>query len=141
MDGIGRGSFRRVGAKVAALALAIALTGGSLAVAQSAPQGGLRATVAAGVQTIVTEVGPNSYPAFTVQAGIPLRWILRVRPGTLNGCNNAIVVPDWKLGKRLAVGDNLVEFTPGAAGQVRFSCWMGMIRSRITVVPDLAAAP
>jgi plastocyanin domain-containing protein len=52
----------------------------------------------------------------------------------LNGCNNAIVIPEFKIEKRLQVGDNIIEFTPTKTGKFRYSCWMGMIRGTITVV-------
>jgi plastocyanin domain-containing protein len=37
----------------------------------------------------------------------------------------------------LEVGDNIIEFTPDKSGVIPYSCWMGMIRSQITVVDDL----
>ncbi len=84
-------------------------------------------------QTVITEVAPFSYPSFTVQPGIPVRWIIRVSEGNLNGCNNAIIIPAYNARIPLAVGDTVVEFTPQEEGTVRFSCWMGMIRSSFTV--------
>ena len=36
-------------------------------------------------------------------------------------------------------GDTVIEFTPTSSGTFPFSCWMGMIRSKITVVDDLNA--
>ena len=95
--------------------------------------GPIRAVVEGGVQRVVTEIGPRSYPSIAVKAGIPLRWTIRARPGTLNGCNNAIVVPAYRIQARLKVGDTIVEFTPEREGIIAFSCWMGMIRSRIVV--------
>ena len=74
-----------------------------------------------------------------VQAGVPVEWTIRVKAGVLNGCNNPLVVPAYGLTVRLVPGDNLVRFTPGREGTVPYSCWMGMIRSRIIVVSDLAA--
>lgn len=84
-------------------------------------------------QTVITEVGPFSYPSFTIQPGIPVRWIIRVSEGNLNGCNNAIIIPAYNARIPLSVGDTVVEFTPQEEGTVRFSCWMGMIRSSFTV--------
>lgn len=37
----------------------------------------------------------------------------------------------------LKPGDNLITFTPEKSGVLPFSCWMGMIRSRISVVDSL----
>jgi sulfite exporter TauE/SafE/plastocyanin domain-containing protein/copper chaperone CopZ len=98
----------------------------------------LKAAVSGGVQRVVTEIGPSRYVPFTVQAGIPVEWTVRVKAQDLNGCNNPMVVPAYGLKIRLKPGDNLVRFTPDKEGTVPYSCWMGMIRSRIVVVSDLA---
>lgn len=98
------------------------------------------ATLEKGFQSITTEFKANAYQAFAVQVGIPVKWTIRVRAQDLNGCNNPVVVPAFRLKKVLVPGDNLVEFTPTAEGVIPYSCWMGMIRSRIVVVPSLAAA-
>jgi len=31
-------------------------------------------------------------------------------------------------------GDNIIEFTPTETGTIPYSCWMGMIKSNITIV-------
>ena len=87
-----------------------------------------------GVQLVKTELKSNRYAPITVQAGIPVRWTIHAADGTLNGCNNAIVIPAYGIEKPLELGDNVIEFTPDESGIVPFSCWMGMIRSQITVV-------
>jgi plastocyanin domain-containing protein len=87
-----------------------------------------------GIQVVEISVGPRSYGEIVVQAGIPVRFNLKVDPGMLNGCNNAIIIPAFGIQKPLGVGDNIVEFTPASAGVIPYACWMGMIRSRITVV-------
>ena len=99
----------------------------------SVPSGTL-ATLRDGIQVVEISVGPRNYGAIVVQAGIPVRFNLNVAPGMLNGCNNAIIIPAFGIEKPLSVGDNIVEFTPTSAGTIPYSCWMGMIRSRITVV-------
>jgi hypothetical protein len=76
------------------------------------------------------------YQPITVKAGSPVRLNIHADPGTINGCNNAIVIPAFNLQKKLTVGDNIIEFTPTKPGVYRYSCWMGMIRSTITVVED-----
>ncbi len=86
-----------------------------------------------GVQTVVTDFKNGSYIPFTVTAGIPLKWTIRIRSEDLTGCNDTLIVPSYGISKPLVAGDNLVEFTPGSAGVIPYSCWMGMIRSRITV--------
>jgi len=100
----------------------------------------LVATLSGGTQTITTVFASGQYLPFVVQAGVPLKWIIRVTADDLNGCNNPVTVPAYGIQKTLVPGDNLVEFTPGKEGVIAYSCWMGMIRSRITVVPDLGKA-
>ncbi len=113
----------------------------AVSVAQTvrAPAGPV-ATVKDGVQYVTTEFSGGRYVPFTVQAGLPLKWTIRVRPSDLNGCNNPVEVPGYGIQKRLAPGDNLIEFTPTKEGVIPYSCWMGMVRSRITVVKDIAGS-
>lgn len=102
--------------------------------------GGLiEATVQDGVQAVFTDFGSSGYYLpFVVQAGIPVKWTIRVTADGLNGCNNPITIPSYGIQKTLVPGDNLIEFTPGKEGVIAYTCWMGMISSRITVVKDLA---
>lgn len=102
--------------------------------------GTIKAIIADGVQTVTTEFKNGYYVPFVVQAGIPVKWTIRVTADELNGCNNPVTIPSYGIRKELIPGDNLVEFTPAKAGTIGYTCWMGMIRSKITVVPDLAAA-
>jgi sulfite exporter TauE/SafE/copper chaperone CopZ len=96
------------------------------------------ASVASGavqeVQSSLTRYG--RYQPITVKAGIPVRWTIHADPGTISGCNNAMVIPAFNMRQRLNVGDNVIEFTPTKPGVYPYSCWMGMIRSSITVVED-----
>lgn len=96
---------------------------------------GVRAELKDGFQEAVVVVGARSYGEVVAKAGIPLRINLRVEPGRLNGCNDAIVIPSLGLRQSLSYGDNWVEFTPSAPGVIPYSCWMGMINSRIVVEP------
>lgn len=98
-----------------------------------------RATVLDGAQTVLTDFGSSGYYLpFAVQAGIPVKWTIRVAAEGLNGCNNPITIPSYGIRKTLVPGDNLIEFTPNKEGVIAYTCWMGMISSRITVVRDLA---
>jgi len=49
------------------------------------------------------------------------------------------MIEAYQVSKDLALGENTVEFTPGKTGLVRYTCWMNMISSYITVVEDLSA--
>ncbi len=106
-----------------------------------------------GVQEITSELTRSGYPAITVKAGIPVKWTIKAAKNNLNGCNYAIIIPEYNIEKSFEVGDNIIEFTPTRTGTFTYSCWMGMIRSTITVVegesgsssaassPDITATP
>jgi sulfite exporter TauE/SafE len=95
------------------------------------------ARVLGAYQEVRTTVESGEYHPFIVQAGIPVRWTISVKAEDLNGCNNPVTIPQYGIRKTLVPGDNLVEFTPAAAGSITYTCWMGMISSTIHVVPDL----
>jgi plastocyanin domain-containing protein len=96
------------------------------------------AAVQGDVQVVTSGITSGSYEPIIVQKGIPVKWTLQAEDGELNGCNNSIVVQKYNVQKKLQIGDNVIEFTPTETGTVTFSCWMGMIRSKITVVDDLS---
>ncbi|MBQ9708369.1 MAG: sulfite exporter TauE/SafE family protein [Firmicutes bacterium] len=110
----------------------LALSGSGLPAKQS--DAALMAEVSGDVQKIETEIDYGKYPAFAVRSGIPVEWNIVVPAGKLNGCNGEIIVPEYDLDVKLSEGDNLVKFTPKDTGTVRYSCWMGMIKSSIEVV-------
>lgn len=97
------------------------------------------ATMKDGIQTVTTGLSSGSYTPIVVQKDVPVKWIIKAEAGSINGCNNSIVVPKFNIQQDLAVGDTVIEFTPTSSGTFPFSCWMGMIRSKITVVDDLNA--
>lgn len=99
-----------------------------------------KAEIKEGIQTVRMSANSRGYVpgVLVVQKGIPVRWIIDGEQ--LNSCNNAIVVPYLKIQKKLAPGENIVEFTPAASGDISFSCWMGMIRGVIKVVDNLETA-
>ena len=41
----------------------------------------------------------------------------------------------------LSEGENVIEFTPSKSGTFQYTCWMGMIRSNITVTDTLETSP
>ena len=66
-----------------------------------------------------------------------MKWVIQAQKSDINGCNNEIVIPEFNTRKKLQAGDNIIEFTPADTGTFAYSCWMGMIRSKITVVDDI----
>jgi sulfite exporter TauE/SafE/plastocyanin domain-containing protein len=89
-----------------------------------------------GVQIVRSSLSSGRYPQITVQEGIPVRWIIDAPRGSINGCNNRMIVREYGLEHSFREGENIIEFTPGRTGKFSYSCWMGMIRSSITVVAE-----
>ena len=109
------------------------LSGGVVASAQTT-QSNTAPSVSEGVQTVTTKLSPNSYEPITVHVGVPVKWIIQADASDISGCNNQVLVPKYNIQKKLVAGDNLIEFTPTETGTVPYSCWMGMIKSNITIV-------
>ncbi len=86
-----------------------------------------------GVQTVVTHADYGSYESIAVRRGIPVEWTFIMPEEKLNGCNGEIIIPEFGMRVKLSPGENKIRFTPERAGSVPYSCWMGMIKSRITV--------
>lgn len=95
------------------------------------------AEIVNGKQTVTTTLNSGRYEPIAVQAGIPVEWNIRAESGSINGCNNRIVIPEYNIEKPLEPGDNIIKFTPEESGTVSYSCWMGMIRSEISVYDDI----
>lgn len=95
------------------------------------------AVIEDGVQTVTTTLASGRYQPITVQKGIPVRWTIKADQSNINGCNNSMVIRKFGITYDFVPGDNIIEFTPTESGTVPYSCWMGMIRSKITVVDDL----
>lgn len=92
-----------------------------------------------GIQVVTTGLSSGQYEPIIVQKGVPVKWIIQAEDGQINGCNNSIIIPQYSMQKNLEAGDNIIEFTPEESGTIPYSCWMGMIRSKITVVDDLSS--
>ena len=89
------------------------------------------------IQTVTTKLSSGRYEPITVKKGISVKWIIKAEKKDINGCNNEIYIPKYNIEKKLEVGDNIIEFTPTESGTFAYSCWMGMIRSKITVVDNM----
>ena len=98
-------------------------------------------TLEDGVQVINSTLSGGRYPDISVQAGIPVKWIIDVPKGSLNGCNYRMVVPAYGLTHTFFEGENIIEFTPEKTGTVPYTCWMGMIRGNIFVTDGTGEAP
>lgn len=105
-------------------------TGYSTSVAENSSN----AVQANGFQQVETVVDYGSYGDITVKKGVPVKWTLIVPEGKLNGCNSRLIIPAYGLEIKLNEGENLIEFTPEQTGVFTYSCWMGMIKNKISVV-------
>lgn len=86
-----------------------------------------------GMQVVYSTLEPGKYPNITVQAGIPVKWVIDAPEGSINGCNYKLIIQDLDLEYTFSTGENIIEFTPEATGTIRYSCWMGMIYGNIFV--------
>jgi plastocyanin domain-containing protein len=104
------------------------------------------------IQIINSTLLPNRYPAIVVQQGVPVRWIINASAASINNCNNRFIIREYGIQHTFRPGENVIEFLPEKIGRFTYSCWMGMIRSTITVVaegesltdlppPDIAPKP
>ncbi|MDR0330242.1 MAG: sulfite exporter TauE/SafE family protein [Chitinispirillales bacterium] len=109
-----------------------------MAASMSADQGNEAFTpiIENGAQIVTSSLHPNRYPAITVQQGIPVRWTIDAAQGSINGCNNRIIMREHGVEHTFSPGINVIEFTPKNAGRFRYSCWMGMIFGTVTVVAE-----
>jgi len=111
------------------------LSGMSISLA-SADTGNI-AEVAGDIQEITTQMESGRYTPIVVQKGIPVKWTIKADADDLNGCNNPMTIPIFNKEIVLVPGDNIIEFTPEEEGDIVYTCWMGMISSKITVVSDI----
>ncbi|MDR1246521.1 MAG: sulfite exporter TauE/SafE family protein [Clostridiales Family XIII bacterium] len=129
----------RTASTVAALCVAIfALTSRNLLgagmiadIGESAADNNIQITN--NMQTVNSTLSPGRYPNITVQAGTPVKWVIDAPKGSINGCNGRMLIREYGIEYSFKTGENIIEFTPATAGNVRYSCWMGMIRGNIDV--------
>ena len=92
-------------------------------------------------QVIRSTLTGGRYPNITVTAGIPVKWIIDVPAGALNGCNYRMLLNAYGITHTFSEGENVIEFTPDQTGTVPYTCWMGMIRGNIFVTDGTSEAP
>lgn len=86
-----------------------------------------------GIQVVESTLASGSYADIRVAAGIPVKWIVYADAENINGCNDRILCREFGIEETFAPGENIIEFTPTAAGTYSYSCWMGMIHGSIIV--------
>jgi sulfite exporter TauE/SafE len=95
---------------------------------------GFQPVIVEGYQIVTIEVLPYAYAPITIKNNVPVKFNLHAEERNINGCNNAIIIPEYDIKKEIKPGDNIIEFTPTKTGIIPYSCWMNMIRSSITIV-------
>ncbi|MDR3086235.1 MAG: sulfite exporter TauE/SafE family protein [Christensenellaceae bacterium] len=132
-----KGRFTRgIWALALLCALALPLLRGGLSIGPIGNAGGGnadRAEILSGRQIVRSSLKPGGYPDIEVEAGLPLTWVIDAPQGSVNGCNNRLLIPEYGIEYAFQTGENTIEFTPEAAGVVPYSCWMGMIRGSIII--------
>jgi sulfite exporter TauE/SafE/copper chaperone CopZ/plastocyanin len=72
---------------------------------------------------------PNN---FTIKKGIPVKWVIDSQDAYT--CSASIRMPAYNIAQFLQAGQNVITFTPTQAGNIRFTCGMGMFSGTFTVV-------
>jgi sulfite exporter TauE/SafE/copper chaperone CopZ len=129
------GSAGYSGEGVSGAAASSASPAGTTAAAAGA-NGAFTPVIDRGVQIVNSTLSAGRYPAITVLQGVPVRWTINAPPGSINGCNNRMLIREYGIEHQFKSGENVIEFTPSRTGKFSYSCWMGMIRSSITVVAE-----
>jgi sulfite exporter TauE/SafE len=90
-------------------------------------------TVTGSVQEVrMTQGGAGYSPnQFTVKAGNTVKWI--INSTNQFTCASYIMMPAFNIRQPLKAGENIIEFTPTQAGEIAFSCSMGMYRGKFIV--------
>jgi plastocyanin domain-containing protein len=100
-------------------------------------ESGSAAQVQDNVQNVSTTLTGGRYSPIIVQSGIPVVWTIKANQQDLNGCNDQLTIPAYNIQKKLVPGDNIIKFTPTTTGVITYTCWMGMVSSTISIVPDI----
>lgn len=95
---------------------------------------GIEAQMEGDTQVVSLNLSSRDYGDIIVKKGIPVKLQIEATPGTLNGCNRSLIIPEFNIQLDLDYGNNEVIFTPTKTGTFTYSCWMGMIRNTIKVI-------
>ncbi len=92
-------------------------------------------------QIINTSANRQGYDpnVFIIEKGKPVNWV--ILGDAVDSCNNEILIPELNISQKIKEGHNIIKFTPEAEGELRFSCWMGMLGGKFIVVEDINNIP
>jgi sulfite exporter TauE/SafE/copper chaperone CopZ len=127
---------RLVGVMVVTMALSSLVTSWNLLTAANS-SGGVQIQPAENpgeVQEIRMVQRSNGYTpnSFTVKKGRPVKWVIDSQDSY--SCASSILLAKYGINAVLKPGENVFNFTPEQAGNLKFSCGMGMYTGIIKVV-------
>jgi sulfite exporter TauE/SafE/predicted transcriptional regulator YdeE/copper chaperone CopZ len=73
-----------------------------------------------GVQIINSTLSSGKYPNIAVKAGMPVKWIINAPDGSINGCNNRMIIKEYDIEYSFKRGENIIEFTPSETGKFQY---------------------
>jgi len=93
-----------------------------------------------GIQIVrMEQVGAGYRPnQFTIKQNIPTKWIITSKS---QSCAASIYSKQLGIQRNLNPGENIIEFTPKDAGEIKFSCAMGMYTGKFIVAENNLAGP
>ncbi len=93
--------------------------------------------VEAHTRTVKITVDKNGFSPSSIEAEAGHKLNLVFNRADKNNCGSTVVFPKLKIRKKLPVGkDVIVSFTPTEAGEITFTCGMGMMKGKIIVAAE-----
>lgn len=90
--------------------------------------------VEAHTRTVKIRVDKNGFSPSTIQVEEGHKLNLVFRRADKNNCGSEVVFPKLNIRKTLPVGKNvIVSLNPSQAGEISFTCGMGMMKGKILV--------
>jgi len=90
--------------------------------------------VEAHTRTVKIKVDKNGFSPSSIEVEAGHKLNLVFNRADKNNCGNTVVFPKLKIRKNLPVGkDVIVSLTPTDAGNITFTCGMGMMKGNIVV--------
>ena len=90
--------------------------------------------VEAHTRTIKIRVDKNGFSPSLIEVEAGHKLNLVFNRADKNNCGSTVVLPKYKIRKALPVGkDVIVSITPTAAGNISFTCGMGMYKGSLVV--------
>ena len=125
--------FAVAGLAVLALGIFNVKNGGSVVFTKFGDSGPVIAENADYQEVKMDQLGGGYSPnVLTVKRGRPVKWI--INSTTTYSCASYVVMPKFGISQALQKGENVITFTPTEAGEIPFSCSMGMYRGKFIVI-------